>query len=762
MPFFARGRRALVALIAVGGLAATASSALAFPAPDITGGPTDGQRVADRQPNFTVDGGGNPVVWCFVSGSQSVNGSRFNDPCAGESDSGGGSSASPGGPLSDGTYTLIARTGPDDSDPFGPPYNGTSRSFEVDATGPELDLPLDLSVQATSDAGAAVDYDASAHDQGDSQDVPLTCLPASGSVFPIGNTLVTCGPVADSLGNASGPDSFTVTVRDDLTPPSVPSLSGPNPGAGLFNPKPTFGWQASDPTGHVQVARYEIAIDEAPQQVTAAATQYTPADAMNSGSHTWKVAAIDARGRKSAYSAPRSFFIIAPAAPAITAGPAELGNASRPFFSWSGEAGSSFQWVVRNGSDAVVLTGSPQWTPATEVTIPTPLPDGPYSLVVRQANVFGIPGAFSAPWTFAVETTAPRLVMSPVNGSNASSPSPGRSNVGTRTDIEVIFSEPVKPITAANLRLCVGLCGAPVEAVVKSGEAKATLDPEQPLRPATTYQVQLTGVTDLAGNPLELPSDGWTWTFRTAQSTPPPAPVTDLTLTPGLATVALAWTVPDGGTLGKIRVVRREGTAPTGPSDPAAVVFDLAPTARAHIDSTVTPKVHYFYALYSFDAFGNPAEAAATGDVTPLAPAEPPAPGPGTGNLPGTGGTPKGNVKPPTQVVRGLINPARLSPVRGLTLQTLRPLLKWKGIGKRARLYNVQIFLGSRKIVSAFPRTAAYRVPAGRLKPGKSYLWRVWPYVGRKYTKKPLGVSYFRTAARRIQAATPAAAAGSQ
>jgi hypothetical protein len=756
MPFLARGRRALVALVAVGALAVTASPALAFPAPDITGGPTDGQRVTDRQPTFTIDGNGNDVVWCFVSGSQSVNGGRFNDPCAGES-SGGGSSAMPGAPLSDGEYTLIARTGPDDTDPFGPPYTGTSRTFEVDATGPELDLPFDISVQATSDAGAVVDYDATAHDAGDNDDVPLTCLPASGSVFPIGATQVSCGPVVDSLGNSSGPDAFTVTVRDDLTPPSAPSLSAPGDGAPLFDPRPNFGWQTSVSTGHVPVVGYEITIDNAPP-VPVSATAYTPV-ALSPGRHTWKVLAVDARGRKSAESSTRTFFIIAPAAPTVTTGPAELTNLRQPRFDWSGEAGASFQWVLRNGSDAVVLTGSPQWAPATGVTIPIPLPDGRYSLVVRQANVFGTSGAFSAPWPFSVETTAPHLVLSPVDGSNASSPSPGRTNVGTRTDIEVIFSEPVKPITAANLRLCVGLCGAPVEAELKSGESKATLDPDQPLRPATTYQVQLTGVTDLAGNPLALPSAGWTWTFRTAQTTPPPAPVTDLTLTAGVAAVGLSWTIPDGGVLGKIRVVRREGAAPAGPSDPAAVVFDLAPTARAYTDTSVTPKVHYFYALYSFDAFGNPAETAATGDVTPLAPAEPPALPPGTGGPTGT--TPKGTVKPPVSVVRGLLNPARLSPRRGLTLQTLRPLLKWKGIGKRARLYNVQIFLGTRKIVSAFPRGAAFRVPAGRLKPGKSYLWRVWPYVGRKYTKKPLGVSYFVTAARTVQAARPAAAAGS-
>jgi len=62
------------------------------------------------------------------------------------------------------------------------------------------------------------------------------------------------------------------------------------------------------------------------------------------------------------------------------------------------------------------------------------------------------------------------------------------------------------PLTGANLRLCIGLCGTAVDATVTSNGAKATLTPTAALRGSTSYQVQLSGVTDLAGNALQLPA----------------------------------------------------------------------------------------------------------------------------------------------------------------------------------------------------------------------------------------------------------------
>ena len=47
------------------------------------------------------------------------------------------------------------------------------------------------------------------------------------------------------------------------------------------------------------------------------------------------------------------------------------------------------------------------------------------------------------------------------------------------------------------------------------------------------------------------------------------------------------------------------------------------------------------------------------------------------------------------------------------------------------------------KVFSIFPRARQYRVPAKRTRPATCYVWRVWPYTGTRFTKKPLGISNF-------------------
>jgi hypothetical protein len=84
----------------------------------------------------------------------------------------------------------------------------------VDATPPVLTLPANLSLAATSAAGAIATYSASALDAVDGP-VAVVCAPNSGSTFSIGPTIVTC-TATDAAGNvASG--TFTVTV-DAATP----------------------------------------------------------------------------------------------------------------------------------------------------------------------------------------------------------------------------------------------------------------------------------------------------------------------------------------------------------------------------------------------------------------------------------------------------------------------------------------------------------------------------------------------------------------
>jgi hypothetical protein len=103
--------------------------------------------------------------------------------------------------------------------------NGATTTFAVqvvDGVLPVIVVPANMAVEATSATGASVTFDVTASDNEDEQ-LTATCLPASGAVFPIGETTVHCSTV-DTAGN-TGVANFTVTVADTVAPAlTLPSL----------------------------------------------------------------------------------------------------------------------------------------------------------------------------------------------------------------------------------------------------------------------------------------------------------------------------------------------------------------------------------------------------------------------------------------------------------------------------------------------------------------------------------------------------------
>ncbi len=81
---------------------------------------------------------------------------------------------------------------------------------KIDRKAPALALPAAKTVDATSSAGAAVGYTATATDGADPHPA-VQCTPASGATFKLGSTAVAC-TATDHVGNADH-GSFTVTVR---------------------------------------------------------------------------------------------------------------------------------------------------------------------------------------------------------------------------------------------------------------------------------------------------------------------------------------------------------------------------------------------------------------------------------------------------------------------------------------------------------------------------------------------------------------------
>lgn len=119
-------------------------------------------------------------------------------------------------------------------------------SFAVtvrDFSPPVVSVPDDIAVEAVDSTGARVTFSASATDRVDGP-VAATCEPASGSLFPLGVTTVTCSAVDGALNR--GQAAFAVTVLDS-TPPSLTlpapiSVDGTSPQGAVV----IFSIQATD------------------------------------------------------------------------------------------------------------------------------------------------------------------------------------------------------------------------------------------------------------------------------------------------------------------------------------------------------------------------------------------------------------------------------------------------------------------------------------------------------------------------------------
>lgn len=178
---------------------------------------------------------GSPVT-ITATGSVNCGGPGCDFPPAGGSPGGSGFPL-PGAPV----FGLIARVGASGPWTFigagptvlsgsGELYFGVNDDYYWDNFGPGFDVtvvhggtlpdttppvlsgvPADMLVEATSLTGAPVSYtDPTAIDDFDGK-VKVSCVPASGSPFAIGPTLVTC-TATDAAGNSASA-SFTVTVN---------------------------------------------------------------------------------------------------------------------------------------------------------------------------------------------------------------------------------------------------------------------------------------------------------------------------------------------------------------------------------------------------------------------------------------------------------------------------------------------------------------------------------------------------------------------
>jgi hypothetical protein len=560
---------------------------------------------------------------------------------------------------------------------------------------------------------------------------------------------------ADNVGPFATWGPFTVDVNPPLpfttnTPASGAAFNAATAPGGVV----TFSWDPTSDDG-VGLLGYQLLVDDA--EVASTGPGVTSATLpIADGSHTWQVRAVDGLGHERLSNGPVAFSVdrVPPATPRITAGPPPLGNDNTPTFSWAAGAGgaASYRWKVTGNS---VRDGTTTDTSVTVAPSNFVLKDDPtYVFQLWQVDRAGNESA-PASYAFGIDATKPTVA--------SVAPPPPATGVGLLVNVSVTFREAsgMDPatLTSSTLRLCrEGVCigSGLVPAAVVPGRLGATIDPVGFLEPNTNYEVVFTpgSIRDAVGNTLAAPSQ--LYQFRTGVDTLPPGPPTGLAIDPGVGILTLGFAPPGDPDLAKVRVLRRTDTYPRGPADPDAdVLGDLASGVRSFTDGGLTPGRRYFYALYAFDLAGNPSAEGALGTGVPLAPPPPSAVAPpqilGPPAVAPLAPVPR--ARPRTQQSTGVkvAKPATLrahllSPRAGAKIRVARPLLRWRGLPKGTTLVNLQIFLfrNQKKVLSRFPRGTSFRVPAGVLKPGNRYVWRIWPYIGRlkRYSAKPLAMSY--------------------
>lgn len=94
-------------------------------------------------------------------------------------------------------------------------FRVTVTQVAVDSVPPAVTVPADRTLEATGPGGATATFSAGALDAVDGPR-PVTCTPASGSLFPLGSTTVVC--TASDLSGNTGSASFSVKVADTTAP----------------------------------------------------------------------------------------------------------------------------------------------------------------------------------------------------------------------------------------------------------------------------------------------------------------------------------------------------------------------------------------------------------------------------------------------------------------------------------------------------------------------------------------------------------------
>jgi len=599
--------------------------------------------------------------------------------------------------------------------------NTGNASFTVtvqDTTPPTLTLPGNQTVSVNGVTSAIVGYTATASDGGTV--LTPSCTPASGSSFPLGITSVSCS-VTDAAGNTSS-GSFTVTVQD-TTPPTLTlpgtvtrninaatstivtytatAADGPTPitptctppsGSSFSLGTTPVSCSATDASGNVATGGFSVVV----QDTTAPTVSITsgPSGAVPSAAATFSFTTnegtltcdLDAGGF-SACSSPKAYASLADGSHTFRVRATDAaGNTATATRSWSIDATPPVLTtpgtlpVEANGASGSIVT---------------------YTVTGSDAGVALLPSAITcAPLSgtlFPIGTT-------PVSCSAADA----LGNVGTATFDVVVQDTTAPTLTAADITVT-----ATTEAGIPRDDAAMaaylrSLSATDLVSAAVVVTTNAPDLFPVGQTPLLVTAkdDAGNATARTVTVTvlpvgqvappppdlTPPADVTGARATGGDHRVDLRW-VPPQDDLAAVEVKMTVA----GEQGAGRVVYrGLRRTAAI---AGLRNDVEHRFLLVSVDKAGNKS---------------------------------RGVVALATPRSRLLASPKPGSKV------TKPPLLRWAPV-PGASYFNVQLFRGKTKILSAWPtvarlqlkKTWVYDRAKRTLAPG-TYVWYVWPGLGNR------------------------------
>jgi hypothetical protein len=624
--------------------------------------------------------------------------------------------------------------------------NTANKSFNVtvqDTTPPTVgNPPTDITREATAPGGVAVNFTKpNASDTVDGNNVPVTCTPASGAMFPVGTTTVNC--TATDAHNNSATTSFHVTVRDTQPPvfgaaPNVNADASPGGSTAVTFAKPiatdavegdrtvtctpasgstfpigstTVTCTASDSTGHGATKTFTVTVtDRTPPVITVPADITAEATGVSGKAVTYSFSASD---------------------------PDDAVSTS----SCTPASGSAFPvgvtTVTCNATDSHSNSASKSFTVTiTDLTPPT-LTDVPTDITVEANGPDGSKATYRSPTAVdLVNGPIPNVPCSPISGFTFHlgsttvncSVTDSHGNVGAASfKVNVVDTTPPHLIPPGDTSVYATVdAGAdpldegPISRFIGGYFVSDIADPhprvgaDQPVFFVVGTTTVKWTATDASGNKTTVSAKLTVLPKPAAGTTPPPLPppsdnrppgnVTNVQARTGDGRVIMKWTNPTDTDFDHVEITRTAGTGPTGTR---RVVYSGKGTT--YTDTGLQNDVEVRYVISSVDKNGNH-----SGGVAVI-------------------GVPK----------RALLR----APADGAKVKKVPAQFMWVADPK-ATYYNLQLYLGGslllqsttaqpRKVMSVFPTGTVFKFKSPWKWEGRTYkmakglyTWYVWPGYG--------------------------------